>query len=146
MSKKINLQPTNCNLCNGKVIYTSNSNVYGAEFGSGKCYLCLECGAYVGTHIPRPKEAFGILANEEMRNLKMQCHDIFDKQFLYASNVFEMRKLRKRAYKRMAAALDIPVSECHFGYFDTYMLQKAYTYLKMIESEINAIYNNKKRK
>lgn len=135
---KINLQPTTCNLCSGEVIYTSNSRIYGAELGSGKCYLCLNCGAYVGTHIPRPKEAFGILSDAEMRALKMECHKIFDKQFLCASNVFEMRRLRKKAYK--------PISECHFGYFNMDMLQKAYTYLKMIEVEVEANYNRKRGK
>ena len=142
---KINLQPTICNLCGGQVVYTSNSRIYGSEFGSGKCYLCLDCGAYVGTHIPRPKEAFGILSNEEMRHLKKECHDIFDKQYLGVSNVMEMRKERKLAYKRMAVALGIPVAECHFGYFDMDMLHKAYTYLKMIEPEITTKYIKRKQ-
>lgn len=143
---KINLQPTTCNLCSGEVIYTSNSRIYGSEIGSGKCYLCLECGAYVGTHIPRPKEALGILADERMRGLKMECHKIFDKQFLCAHNVYQMRKLRKRAYKKMAEILDIPVSECHFGYFEMDMLQKSYKFLKMMEPEIISNYNKKRGK
>ena len=38
----INTQPEVCNLCGGKVIYTSNARVYhGREYGSGYCYLCL---------------------------------------------------------------------------------------------------------
>ena len=61
----INTQPEVCNLCGGKVIYTSNARVYhGREYGSGYCYLCLACGAYVGTHKPHPKEALGLLADE----------------------------------------------------------------------------------
>lgn len=51
------LKPKICNICNGKVIFTSNSLIYGREYGSGKMYYCTECGAYVGTHIPRPEEA-----------------------------------------------------------------------------------------
>lgn len=74
----INTQPEVCNLCGGKVIYTSNARVYhGREYGSGYCYLCLACGAYVGTHKPHPKEALGLLADERMRKGKIMCHALF---------------------------------------------------------------------
>lgn len=52
--------PTVCNICGGKVSYVSNARVYGSRYGSGWCYLCESCGAYVGTHGPRPREALGI--------------------------------------------------------------------------------------
>lgn len=61
---KINLHPTVCNLCGGKVIFTSNGILYGGrEFGSGKCYYCTLCHASVGTHEPEPDKAKGILAD-----------------------------------------------------------------------------------
>ena len=66
----IDKYPTVCNLCGGKVIYTSNARIYGKEYGSGKCYLCTNCGAYVGTHKPRPREALGLLADAKMRTGK----------------------------------------------------------------------------
>jgi hypothetical protein len=75
---KIDLCPTKCNICGGKVVYTSNAEIYGKEYGSGKCYLCQNCRAYVGTHKPRPKEALGVLADGRMRKGKMCCHEIFD--------------------------------------------------------------------
>ena len=78
----IDLHPTTCNLCGGPVIYTSNAAIYGKEYGSGKCYLCLDCGAYTGTHKPRPREALGLFADESMRKGKMACHAIFDKMWL----------------------------------------------------------------
>lgn len=74
----VDLYPTKCNLCGGKVIYTSNATIYGREYGSGYCYLCTCCGAYVGTNKVYPKTALGILANPEMRELKMQAHALFD--------------------------------------------------------------------
>lgn len=126
----INLQPTICNLCGGQVIYTSNSRIYGKEYGSGKCYLCTKCAAYVGTHIPRPEEAFGILANEEMRDMKKKCHDLFDKKWLCEKTVRNARKVRKKAYAELAEQLNISVKDCHFGYFDMDMLNKAYDILK----------------
>lgn len=66
----MDLHPTVCNLCGGSVVYTSNAEIYGREYGSGKCYLCTQCGAYVGTHKPRPQEALGLLADERMRKEK----------------------------------------------------------------------------
>ena len=51
----VDTHPTTCNLCGGQVIYTSNERVYGRKYGSGYCYLCTCCGAYVGTHEPRPR-------------------------------------------------------------------------------------------
>lgn len=126
----INLYPTKCNLCGGKVIYTSNAKVYhGKEYGSGKCYLCTACGAYVGTHRPRPKEAFGLLADDRMRKGKMACHDLFDRHWKGKSRA---TKKRNELYAWLAEQLGIEVAECHFGYFDYETLKKAYRILLSI--------------
>lgn len=117
---EICLQPTRCNICGGKVIYTTNENVYGRKYGSGYCYLCTNCGAYVGTHRPRPKEALGLLADKQMRVMKMKCHDLFDKKWTN-------QQQRKNLYKKLADELSIPLGECHFGYFDLNMLNSAYS-------------------
>ena len=74
----VDTHPTTCNLCGGQVIYTSNERVYGRKYGSGYCYLCTCCGAYVGTHEPRPREALGLLADSRMRKGKIMCHALFD--------------------------------------------------------------------
>ena len=87
------LHPKICNLCGGDVEYISNEKVYGKKYGSGYCYHCTKCGAYVGTHKSRPKEAFGILANKEMRQMKMKCHDKFDA-------LWETPTERRKLYKR----------------------------------------------
>ena len=123
----MNLHPTICNLCGGKVIYASNSLIYGREYGSGKMYLCTKCGAYVGTHKSRPEEAFGVLADKEMRDMKMKCHALFDEKWKNQKN---RRKARKKAYKELAERLGISVDKCHFGYFDMDLLNKAYAILK----------------
>lgn len=121
----INTQPTVCNLCGGVVVYTSNANIYGKKYGSGMCYLCTKCGAYVGTHKGRPKEAFGILANSEMRILKMKCHELFDK-------LWHNPAQRQALYKKLAYKMNIDVDSCHFGYFDVYLLKEA---LKILENK-----------
>ena len=123
----IDTHPTICNLCGGKVIYTSNEAVYGRKYGSGYCYLCTNCRAYVGTHVPRPKEALGLLANEQMRKGKMMCHDLFDQMW---KGKPQQGKKRQNAYKWIAAEMGIPVEDCHFGYFDLKQLRAAYMILK----------------
>lgn len=128
----IDLQPKICNLCGGKVVYTSNAAVYGREYGSGRCYLCKVCGAYVGTHKPRRTEALGILANEQMRQAKMICHEAFD--VLWKGKKKEQKK-RSAAYRLLSEKLGIPLEECHFGYFNMEMLHKAYKVVVAIKQE-----------
>lgn len=118
----MNLHPTTCNLCGGRVIYTSNANIYGREYGSGRCYICKCCGAYVGTHAPRPRDAMGILANWEMRELKKECHALFDPMW---KGKPKANKKRNDLYAWLAREMDIPREDCHFGYFDTEKLKTA---------------------
>lgn len=114
----MNKRPTICNLCGGRVKYVSNADIYGRRFVSGYAYLCVACGAYVGTHKNRPKDALGILADVEMRWLRAECHDLFDSRW----NTYEERSAM---YKWLAGKMGIPVKDCHFGYFDADQLLKA---------------------
>ena len=137
--KMIDFRPTKCNLCGGKVIYTSNAAIYGRQYGSGYCYLCTSCGAFVGTHVPHPEEALGILADEKMRKAKIRCHDLFD--IHWKDKGTESRRYRNALYRWLAKRLRILVEECHFGYFDLDMLKKAYSILeevKDMEMSLNA--------
>lgn len=127
---KINTEPTVCNICSGRVIYTSNKILYGKQYGSGYCYYCTNCRAYVGTHKPRPKEAMGILANNEMREWKHKCHNIFDP--IWQGHIVK----RYYLYRELAVALCLPVEECHFGYFDVDTLSKAYDIMLTWEPEL----------
>ena len=127
--KTVNLQPSECNLCGGMVVYTSNSLVYGQEHGSGKMYYCTSCKAYVGTHKDRPTIALGILADRQMREMKHNCHEVFDRRWQSAKTLEERKARRRLMYKRLADKLEIPVEHCHFGYFNTELLKKAYAVL-----------------
>ena len=104
--------PILCPYCGAPVIFTSNAAVYGKEYGNGKCYKCTACDAYVsihrGTDIP-----MGRLANQELRDLKIQCHALFDPIWKNKGPVS-----REQAYSWLARALGIPPRECHFGWFD----------------------------
>lgn len=111
-------QPKRCNLCGGKVVYVPNKLIYGKSYGSGFCYMCTKCKAYVGTHEPRPMEAMGLLANKEMRNLKQICHDLFDEKW-------KTHNERRYMYHKLADKMGITMPECHFGYFDADQLKQA---------------------
>lgn len=115
MSRKKVEIPKTCQFCNGEVVFTSNKELYGKEYGHGKCYLCRDCKASVGTH-NGTRNPLGILANREMKILKKTCHDMFD-------HVWKSRKLsRSESYRRLSLLLDIEQKDCHFGHFDTEML------------------------
>lgn len=123
----IDLHPKTCNLCRGHVEYASNAVIYGRKYGSGFCYRCTACGAYVGTHYRRPKEAMGILANKEMRTWKMKCHAVFDAFWKVSPKPQERRS---NLYVRLAGEMGIDVPECHFGYFGLAQLKQAYAILQ----------------
>lgn len=122
----MNLHPTVCNLCGGRVIYTSNARIYGRKYGSGRCYLCTRCGAYVGTHKPRPREAMGLLADHDMRELKKVCHSLFDPLW---KGKPKAHKKRNDLYSWLANKMRIPRENCHFGYFDMEHLELAWQFL-----------------
>lgn len=132
----VDLYPTKCNICGGRVEYITNDKVYGKQYGSGYCYRCTKCGAYVGTQKPRPKEAMGVLANDRMRKGKMKCHEIFDS--IWRGEKEEQLK-RGRLYSMLANELGIPKCDCHFGYFDIDMLCKAYKVLLKWQNNIDEI-------
>lgn len=115
--------PVKCDYCGADVIYTSNAEVYGKEYGNGRCYKCTVCDAYVGVHtgtnIP-----LGRLADRELRKLKKECHALFDQ--VWKGGCIN----RSKAYAQLAKRLEIPVSDCHFGWFDKETLCKAKAIMK----------------
>lgn len=115
------------------VIFTSNKIIYGKEYGSGKCYYCTQCGAYIGTHEPNPSLALGTLANEDIRKMRMKCHELFDAKWKKEKGTKKKHLARNNEYRKLAIALGIPVEECHFGYFNMQMLQEAYELLSNSE-------------
>lgn len=120
MERKVVLMKASkiCPYCNHPVVLTSNKELYGKEYGNGKCYLCRNCKASVGTH-PGGKKPLGIIATREMKILKKACHELFD------SSWKSHRISRSNAYKKLAELLNIRREDCHFGHFKTDMLLKA---------------------
>lgn len=67
-----------CPYCKKEAEWTSNDVVYGKRYGkSFMCYWCKNCDAYVGCH-NNTREPLGIMANKELRQLRIKCHELFD--------------------------------------------------------------------
>lgn len=60
----------------------------------------------------------------------MKCHELFDRRWKNEKTSVKRHIARKKAYSDLSAKPNIPVGECHFGYFDMDMLNKAYEILK----------------
>lgn len=119
---KVDPHPTVCNLCGGEVELVPSTRIYGVPYGSGKVYVCKQCGASVGTHKLRPDDALGILANEEMRKLRKECHELFDKLWKPG----DRRSMRRPdAYAWFARKMKLDIDDCHFGHFDLETLREA---------------------
>ncbi|HIW72655.1 MAG TPA: DUF3268 family zinc-finger domain-containing protein [Candidatus Levilactobacillus faecigallinarum] len=113
-----------CPYCGGEVVWTSNREIYGREYGNGRCYLCTECGACVGVHDngkgKGSRRALGLLATPEMRKMKQKCHARFDAVW------HTHKRSRAACYRQLAKLMGISVRQCHFGYFNLADLNRAY--------------------
>lgn len=82
-----------CPYCGKEAIWCENKEIYGKNYGdSVMCYYCKECDAYVGCH-KNTSTPLGTMANKELRELRKQCHLLFDP--LWKSG----KMSRKKAYK-----------------------------------------------
>lgn len=115
-----------CTYCNkparlvtGKEIYPRRPDLFSLSF-----WQCKPCDAYVGCHKAgngygdgtRP---LGILANKELRALKLLVHRNFD--MLWQGGAMK----RNEAYAWLAGQLNIPVNQCHVGMFTVDLCKKA---------------------
>ncbi|MBD1229258.1 zinc-finger-containing protein [Xenorhabdus griffiniae] len=111
--------PTECRYCNGNVAIVSHEDVYGRSYGNWPwLYICTTCRAYVGMH-PFTDIPLGTLANKETRAARNSCKQYFEQ--IWRSG----RLTRTEAYHWLAKQLEISPSQCHFGWFDTDMCERA---------------------
>lgn len=111
--------PKKCRYCGNEVVLTSNSEIYGREYGNGKCYLCRNCKAFVGVHtgtiIP-----LGTLADDKLRRARNEAHKIFDT--LWKGNSRQMT--RYNAYKWLANKMNLKIEETHIAWFEINQCKK----------------------
>ena len=112
-------KPTICRYCGSPVVYTSNAEIYGREYGEGRCYLCRNCRAFVGVH-PGTYTPLGTLANEELRRYRKAAHFWFDKIWKSPTRI----TTRDKAYKWLSKELGLPKEETHIGMFEKEQCEK----------------------
>ena len=104
-----------CAYCRSVPKLVDSAIVYGVSYGL--IYYCKECDAYVGVHkgTTRP---LGRLANRELRKLKVDAHNCFDR--LWKEKYFT----RQEAYIFLQKKLKIEKQFCHIGMFDERTCEK----------------------
>ncbi|WP_341519877.1 zinc-finger-containing protein [Pseudomonas sp. G.S.17] len=105
--------PTVCRYCGGDVELVCNSQIYnGRSYGEWPyAYLCSDCKAYVGLH-PSTDIPLGTLAANQLRKDRNASKDLFHQ-------LKELRGFsRNQAYQWLSERMGVPVSECHFGWFE----------------------------
>lgn len=118
-------KPEICRYCGGKVIFTSNSEIYGKEYGNGKCFLCTNCRAYVGVHT-ETLTPLGTLANNELRKWRHKTHIVFD-------TMWKNNKMKRNdAYKWLAEKMSLTKDECHIALFEVEQCKQA---IKLVEEK-----------
>jgi len=100
------LNGSTCPYCGGKTSFVDSSIIYGKSYGM--IYLCSPCQAYCGVH-KGTNISLGRLANRELRELKKQAHEFFDK--IWSLKIME----RSEAYQWLAGRLEIPKELMHIG-------------------------------
>lgn len=119
--------PTECRYCGAEVRLVTNDAIYnGKRYGKWPyAYLCQngDCRAYVGCH-PNTQIPLGTLANAELRRARNDCKPHFERlwrrdspEAIFAS--------RSEAYKWLAEQLGIPAAQCHWGWFELEMCERA---------------------
>ncbi|WP_374051037.1 zinc-finger-containing protein [Xenorhabdus taiwanensis] len=112
--------PTHCRYCGRHVMIEHHLNVFKRIHDSRWPWLyhCWTCGARVSIH-PGTDIPMGSLADKKTRRARASAHRYFD-------DVVRNRNLeRTEAYQWLASQLEISPSQCHFGWFDTDMCERA---------------------
>lgn len=125
--------PPTCPYCKDTARCVRSVEVYRRDYG-GFVWVCgnwPQCDSYVGCH-KGTKLPLGILANKELRELKMKVHAMLDP--LWKSGGFT----RDQAYELLAKSMLIPYRECHIGEFDELRCKAAIDCVKRIKAELVA--------
>ncbi len=111
--------PVDCRYCGMDVALVNHSEIYGREYGDWPyAYLCRSCGAYVGLH-PNTDLPLGTLADRYLRSAR-KGHKTY-----FAKMQKTMGWTRSEAYAYLAEKMELPVPECHWGWFEIEQCEQA---------------------
>jgi hypothetical protein len=85
----------NCQYCHSNNIkIMTQTEFYGREYNGAKMYVCQKCGARAGCH-KGTEIPLGCLADDELRKLRKEIHDIID-------TMWKTREERTILYKKLS--------------------------------------------
>lgn len=101
-----------CPYCHEQAELKDSSAIYGTSYGL--VWICRnfpKCDSYVGVHqgTTTPK---GTLANRELRELRKECHALFDPLWMSG------QMTRPKAYRFLQAIMGLPKFYAHIGKFN----------------------------
>lgn len=108
-----------CPYCGERVwLYKNSSFIFSKDYGPH--YVCIACDARVGCH-PGTKIPLGTLANKELRDMRAEAHFFFDALWLEEAERTGLSKRTARTnwYTILSSILEVPIDDCHMGFFDT---------------------------
>lgn len=114
--KVVNYSRMRCPYCGSPVIYRSADGIYRSNEKDTMLYVCTRypaCNSYVRAHAGT-KVPVGELANPELRALRRQAHDTFDR--LYLSGLMS----KQDAYLWLSDITCTPLSRAHIGFMGEY--------------------------
>ncbi|WP_087864096.1 zinc-finger-containing protein [Comamonas thiooxydans] len=113
--------PTVCPHCCSAVEIVGNEEIYGKPYGKYPwAYRCKSytCDSYVGMH-PFTNIPLGTLANRTLREARKRVKEQFNP-------IWQGRLTsRRNCYEALARAMNMPPSQCHFGWFNLEQCERA---------------------
>lgn len=113
--------PESCSHCgpDSPVFLVNNEEIYGRSFGDWPfAYLCPNCERYVGLH-PGTDIPLGTLADRSTRDARKKHKKVFHEM------ASAMKYTRRQAYQALADEMNIPVEQCHWGWFNEKQCEEA---------------------
>ena len=106
-----------CPYCGAKPELIDSAEIYNGT-SYGPIYICRPCNAYVGVY-ENTNRPLGRLANAELREMKKQAHEVFDKIWK-----LKYKRGRYHAYRWLSQQLQRPSEYTHIGMMDIDECQK----------------------
>ena len=121
-----------CPFCGGDVRCVHHDQVYGREYGDWPWMLaCSNCEASVGLH-PFTNIPLGKLGDKATRQSRMRAKNAFNP--LWQGG----RMTRTSAYTWLAALMEVPVGQCHIGWFNAEQCERVEQLCKQRRYELGA--------
>lgn len=123
MREKIDIGPYNrgelCPYCNSKTKLISGDEIFpvGSGFGHLMLFKCSRgCDAYCGSRVYQGvRQSAGSIANKYLRELRKECHRLFDTKWKSKPNE---KLARRQAYVWLQNFMNLPDELAHIGMFE----------------------------